>query len=190
MPTRSERRRRLRAGTDPQRPLLRRRDLLIACAIAAAVGIGILVVVLISGGSGGDNSSDQSVTETFFPPYSPNSPDGLAIVALARSSIEVLPRGEWPSLYDSFTAEYQQRCPKDQFAAAGEADAQEQGSNLSTIAPVRKPRASVDRRRYSKGGDRRRDPGTPAVQTTVGFSEDRWFVEDFSDRGDRWLQRL
>src|SRR5213593_794349 len=66
MPTRSERRRRLRAGTDPQRPLLRRRDLLIACAIAAAVGIGILVVVLISGGSGGDNSSDQSVTETCF----------------------------------------------------------------------------------------------------------------------------
>ncbi len=117
MPTRSERRRRLRAGTDPQRPLLRRRDLLIACAIAAAVGIGILVVVLISGGSGGETSSDETVTETFFPPYSPDSPDGLAVVDLARSSIEVLPRGEWPSLYDSFTPEYQQRCPRDQFVA-------------------------------------------------------------------------
>jgi len=144
MPTRSERRRRLRAGTDPQRPLLRRRDLLIACAIAAAVGIGILVVVLISGGSGGGDSSDQTVTETFFPPYSPNSPDGLAIVALARSSIEVLPRGEWPSLYDSFTAEYQQRCPKDQFAAAGEAGAQEQGSNLPLLRFVNLEQVSIE----------------------------------------------
>src|SRR2546425_11574728 len=108
MPTRSERRRRLRAGTDPQRPLLRRRDLLIACAIAAAVGIGILVVVLISGGSGGENSSDQTVTETFFPPYSPDSPDGLAVVGRARRSVGRLPRGEWPSLYDSFTPEHLQ----------------------------------------------------------------------------------
>jgi len=143
MPTRSERRRRLRAGTDPQRPLLRRRDLLIACAIAAAVGIGILVVVLISGG-GGDSSSDQTVTETFFPPYSPNNPDGLAIVELARSSIEVLPRGEWPSLYDSFTPEYQQRCPKDQFAAAGEAGAQEQGSNLPLLRFVNLEQVSIE----------------------------------------------
>src|SRR2546427_2964539 len=129
MPTRSERRRRLRAGTDPQRPLLRRRDLLIACAIAAAVGIGILVVVLISGGSGGETSSDETVTETFFPPYSPDSPDGLAAADLARSSIEVLPRGEWPSLYDSFTPEYQQRCPTDQFVAAGGAGRPQQRNN-------------------------------------------------------------
>src|SRR2546428_13854294 len=137
MPTRSERRRRLRAGTDPQRPLLRRRDLLIACAIAAAVGIGILVAVLISGGSGGGDSSDQTVTETFFPPYSPNSPDGLAIVALARSSIEVLPRGEWPSLYDSFTPEYQQRCPRDQYVAAGEEAAQEEVASQARVAFVK-----------------------------------------------------
>ncbi|TMG02196.1 MAG: hypothetical protein E6I09_10690 [Chloroflexi bacterium] len=103
-----------------------------------------MVVVLISGGSGGGDSSDQTVTETFFPPYSPNSPDGLAIVALARSSIEVLPHGEWPSLYDSFTAEYQQRCPKDQFAAAGEAGAQEQGSNLPLLRFVNLEQVSIE----------------------------------------------
>jgi len=117
---------------------------LIACAIAAAVGIGILAVVLISGGSGSDNSSDQTVSETFFPPYSPDSPDGLAIVGLARNSIEVLPRGEWPSLYDSFTPEYQQRCPKDQFVAAGEAGAQEQGSNLPLLHFVNLEQVSIE----------------------------------------------
>ena len=144
MPPRSERRRRLRAGAPPERPLLSRRDVLLGCGIAAVVGIGILVVVLISTFSGGDGASEQTAVETFFPPYSPNSPDGLAIVELARSSIEVLPRGEWPSLYDSFTPEYQQRCPKDQFAAAGEAGAQEQGSNLPLLRFVNLEQVSIE----------------------------------------------
>ncbi|SRR6266542_3170666 len=144
MTKRSERRRRLRAGRVPERSLLSRRDLLIACAIAATVGITILAVVLISRDSGGDNSSEQTVTETVFPPYSPDSPDGVAIVQLARSSIEVLPRGEWPSLYDSFTAEYQQRCPKDQFVAAGEAGAQEQGTNLPLLRFVNLEQVTIE----------------------------------------------
>jgi len=144
MPTRSERRRRLRAGAPPQRPLLSRRDVLIACAIAATVGIAILVVVLISRFGGGDTASEQTAVETFFPPYSPDSPDGAAIVQLARSSIEVLPRGEWPSLYDSFTPDYQQRCPRDQFIAAGEAGAQEQGSNLPLLHFVNLEQVSIE----------------------------------------------
>ena len=133
MQRRSERRRRLREGRQSDRPLVSRRDVLIAAGIVATVGIAILVVVVVSLAGGGGTSEDTVTEATFFPPYSPDNPDGEAIVTLARNSIEVLPRGEWPSLYDSFTPEYQQRCPKDQFDAAGEAGAREQGTNLPLL---------------------------------------------------------
>ena len=100
--------------------------------IAAVTIIGLFAYLAFFQGDS-TSSSEQTVTQTFFPPYSPDSPDGVAIVELARKSIEVLPAGEWPSLYESFTPEYQQRCPKDQFVAAGEAGAQEQGSNLPLL---------------------------------------------------------
>jgi hypothetical protein len=51
--------------------------------------------------------------------------------------VEALPKGEWPLLYDSFTPEFHQRCPRDQFVAAGEADAQAQGDALTRIRFVR-----------------------------------------------------
>jgi len=123
----------VKAASQGRRPSLLRTRELIAIGVVAAVTIVGIFVYLAFFNSGGDGSSQQTVTETFFPPYSPDNPDGVAIVNLARSSIEVLPRGEWPSLYDSFTAEYQQRCPKDQFIAAGEAGAQEQGTNLPLL---------------------------------------------------------
>ena len=56
----------------------------------------------------------------------------------------MLPRGEWPSLYDSFTPEYQQRCPRDQFVAAGEAGAQEQGTNLALLRFVNLEQVSIE----------------------------------------------
>jgi hypothetical protein len=143
MQRRSDRRRRLRSGREPERPLISRRDVLIAAGIAATVGIAILVVVVASLG-GGDNSEDVTTEQTVFPPFSPDTPDGAAIVELARSSIEVLPRGEWPSLYDSFTSEYQQRCPRDEFVAAGEAGAQEQGTNLSLLRFVNLEQVSIE----------------------------------------------
>jgi hypothetical protein len=143
MQRRSDRRRRLRSGREPERPLISRRDVLIAAGIAATVGIAILVVVVASLG-GGDNSEDVTTEQTVFPPFSPDTPDGAAIVELARSSIEVLPRGEWPSLYDSFTSEYQQRCPRDEFVAAGEAGAQEQGTNLPLLRFVNLEQVSIE----------------------------------------------
>ncbi len=135
--SRSRRRRLARevtkAAAQGRRPSLLRTRELIAIGVAAAVTIVGLFVYLAFFQSSGDSSEQTSVTETFFPPFSPDNPDGAAIVELARRSIEVLPRGEWPSLYDSFTPEYQQRCPNDQFVAAGEAGAQEQGSNLPLL---------------------------------------------------------
>jgi len=146
--SRSHRRRRQRetvkAASQGRRPSLLRKRELIAVGVLATVTIAGLLVYLVFFNTDGESSSEQTVTETFFPPYSPDNPDGVAIVNLARSSIEVLPRGEWPTLYDSYTPEFQQRCPKDQFIAAGEAGAQEQGTNLPLLRFLNLEQVSIE----------------------------------------------
>lgn len=139
MSKRSERRRRLRAGREPQAPLFRPRDLLIATAIGAGTLVAIAILVILSiGGDGGDDDVSVSPTTSpvIQPSFSPSNPDEVAIENLARESIEVLPRDEWPSLYDMFTSEYQQRCNREDFEAAGEAGAAEQGENLPLLGFV------------------------------------------------------
>ena len=56
-----------------------------------------------------------------------------AIPTLARRSIEVLPAGQWPSLYDSFTSEFRQRCPREQFDQAGVDAAAQLGDSLRLL---------------------------------------------------------
>jgi hypothetical protein len=90
----------------------------------------LLAILLLSGG--GEDSQQVAA-----------SPDEQAMQALARKSIEVLPRGEWPTLYDDFTVEYQQRCPRPDFEAAGVAGAAEQGEKLSLLRFVRLEELSV-----------------------------------------------
>jgi len=122
--------------------LLRRADVLAAGALGGTVLVIVLAVVLLSGG--GDDSSPPAASQpagaagspgatASGQPFAPADEDGRAIEALARRSIEVLPRGEWPSLYDSFTAEYQQRCPRDAFVQAGAAGAAALGSDLPLL---------------------------------------------------------
>ena len=128
MPGRPERRRRQRAavsagGAASTSALIRPRELLIA-AVTGGVLVAALAFFLILSGGGGT-------------PFSATTPDEQAIEALARESIEVLPRGEWPSLYDSFTPEFQQRCSRTEFEAAGEAGAREQGEKLPLLHFVR-----------------------------------------------------
>jgi len=125
MPGRPERRRRQRAavnagGAASTSTLIRPRELLIA-AIAGGGLLAMLAVFLIF--RGGDQT--------------PSKADEQAIEALSRESIDSLPRGEWPSLYDSFTPEFQQRCPRAEFEAAGEAGAREQGDKLPLLRFVR-----------------------------------------------------
>ncbi len=55
------------------------------------------------------------------------------IESLARRSVEALPAGEWPSLYDSFTSDFQQRCPRLEFNQAGVDSARELGDDLQFI---------------------------------------------------------
>lgn len=133
MPSRSERRRRERAGTRPKKPfepILRSRDVIIVATVGGGLIAALLVFLLFFGGGDGDGSP-------------PASADQQAIEALARDSIEALTRGEWPSLYDSFTPEFQQRCPRPDFEAAGAQGAAEQGEKLPLLRFVRLEDVSV-----------------------------------------------
>ena len=133
MPSRSERRRRERGGAPsgkPFEPILRSRDVIVVATIGGGLIAALLAFLLFSGG--GDGGGTQ-----------PASPDQQAIESLARDSIEVLPRGEWPSLYESFTPEFQQRCPRPDFEAAGAQGAAEQGEKLSLLRFVRLEDVSI-----------------------------------------------
>jgi hypothetical protein len=117
-----------------KQPLWRARDLYIAAAITGgivALALGAILLATRGGGGGG----------TIFVA---RTPDEKAIEELARRSIEVLPKGEWPSLYDSFTPEYQQRCTPQQFAEAGVTGALEVGANLPLLRFKRLENVSID----------------------------------------------
>jgi hypothetical protein len=112
--------------------------------------------------NGGATASPDGATaspgdETASPGGATASPDGEttdavqpatsheeAIQWLARRSIEVLPAGQWPSLYDSFTSEFQQRCPREEFAQAGEDAAIQMGDNLTLLRFKRTEGMSIE----------------------------------------------
>ncbi len=109
----------------------------LAAAAVALVGVVGVAVVIASVLASGEDTSDQGAISG--DEAAGTSDEGLApidqgaaasdeqgttdgrqaIESLARRSIEVLPAGQWPSLYDSFTSEFQQRCPREEFDQAG-----------------------------------------------------------------------
>ncbi|MBI2913715.1 MAG: hypothetical protein HYY03_07335 [Chloroflexi bacterium] len=120
--SRSSRRRRPQPASPepaPARSLLRRRELLLVVGLAAVVIAVVATVLLVS--SGDEKSATEQPTQ---------SADEAAIESLARRSIDVLPQGQWPSLYDSFTTEFQQRCPQADFAQVGADNAAQLGADL------------------------------------------------------------
>ena len=136
MPTRSERRRRERAGKRPAGPprgpiLLRPLELVIAAVLGGALLAAFVAFLLLRGGD--DGSSANTVPS----PLMATTPDEIAVESLGRQAVEALPRGEWPLLYDSFSPEFQARCPREEFVAAGEEDSQAQGDQLPLIRFVR-----------------------------------------------------
>ena len=54
-----------------------------------------------------------------------------------------MPRNQWPSLYDDFTAEFRSRCSREEFIQSGIEAAQEQGANLARLGFVRLEDVSV-----------------------------------------------
>ncbi len=145
MPTRSERRRRVRHGNERETvvtSILRRGDIVTALVLAAAAVIVVGGAVVIFGG--GDDGAAPQASSTPAALFSPTTPDEIAVADLSRQAILALPQGKWPELYDSFNAEFQARCPRDQFEQTGQTDAQAQGANLSRIGFKGLQEASVE----------------------------------------------
>jgi hypothetical protein len=122
--------------------------LAIGAALAAGLGFVAILVVLLSGG-GTDEAAPPQQPTAQQPAADEPSPaatattepvegaDAEAIEALARRSIEVLPAGAWPALYDSFTTDFRDRCPQDQFAQAGADAATDLGDDLQLLRYLR-----------------------------------------------------
>jgi hypothetical protein len=112
-----------------------RREVIGVGVLAGGVVAVIGALALFSGGGDSEDGGDDAVVSSTPAPavFSPVTADDLAIEALARRSIEVLPAGQWPSLYADFTPEFQSRCPQEQFDAGGEANAAELGTNLQLL---------------------------------------------------------
>lgn len=64
-------------------------------------------------------------------------PGDARIEQLARDSIDFLPAGRWPELYDEFVSSFQDRCTREEFEQAGEEGAAAVGSNLTLLGFVR-----------------------------------------------------
>ena len=133
MSTGRSRRRRRR---EEPRPIIGRTELITAIVVLAGVGLVLAVILLLSGG--GDDDDDDASEATPVPtvtstPFAPADEDGQAIVELGRRSVEALPQGEWPALYDAFTQEFRDRCALADFIAAGDADAVSLGESLQNI---------------------------------------------------------
>lgn len=132
--------------------IIRPREFLIGGAFVAVVAAFIALILVIHGFSSegsGSGLPTPSPTPSPIPTGSPTpatlpggsgSPGNAAeerLIQLARDSIELLPAGRWPELYDQFTSDFQARCTREEFAQAGEAGAEAVGSNLSLLGFVR-----------------------------------------------------
>jgi len=97
------------------------------------------IALLASGGTGDGGATTSPGDATTSPAgatidaVQPAVGDEEAIQSLARRSIEVLPAAQWPSLYDSFTSEFQQRCSREQFDQVGEDSAAQLGDDIKLL---------------------------------------------------------
>jgi hypothetical protein len=134
--------------------IIRPRELVIGGAFVAIVVAFIAVVLVIHGFSEQGNGSGlptpspspspqptgtaaASASQSGTGAFSPGSTAEERLVELARDSIEFLPAGRWPELYDDFVRSFQDRCTREAFAQAGEDGAAAVGSNLSLLRFVR-----------------------------------------------------
>ncbi len=150
MSRRPERRRRRRPPPAPEAPppedgtsLLRRTDVLIAVLFGGGVILAAVIAVVLSNRGGDDTPPAAPGATATAPPFSPVTEDEKAIQELSRLSIEVLPQGQWPSLYDSFTPEFQQRCPQEEFDRGGVQAAADLGSDLQLLRFKRLEQARI-----------------------------------------------
>jgi hypothetical protein len=84
------------------------------------VGVVVVNIVVIA----------AAVVVGYFLFFGGGTSDDEAIEELGRRSIETLPEGVYPSLYESFTGGFRQRCPRDEFEQAGEEAASQLADDL------------------------------------------------------------
>jgi hypothetical protein len=165
----SRRRRRTRSSATapdgkPRTLLLKGSEPAAAGLLAGFVLLFVGVALLVSGGTDDGSAATSPGDETASPGGATISPDDVttspggattgadqpatsdeeALQWLARRSIEVLPAGQWPSLYEFFTSEFQQRCPQEEFAQAGEDAAIQLGDNLTLLRFKRTEGMSIE----------------------------------------------
>lgn len=137
MKPRSERRRDEREGTKPSRSRWPINVWAMGLVGAGAVAIVVGAVLLLTGGDNDDNTDTTPTPLSATPALvEPETPDQIALEALARKTIESLPGGEWTTLYPEFTDEFQERCSFEEFTAVGTEAAIEQGPSLARIRYV------------------------------------------------------
>ncbi len=129
---------------EPASLLLRGDEVAAAMALVGFVLLFAAIAMLASGGTGdggaatGDADapvSEGGASDTGAPvdEVRPGASGEQEIQSLARRSIEALPAGQWPSLYDSFTSEFQGRCPRAEFDQVGLEAATQLGDDLKLL---------------------------------------------------------
>ena len=129
----------------PRGPLLRSEEVAAAMALAGFVLLFVAIALFASGGTGEGGAatvdpappvSEGEAADTDATPVEevqPGASGEQQIQSLARRSIEALPAGQWPSLYSSFTSEFQGRCPQAEFDQAGLEAAAQLGDDLKLL---------------------------------------------------------
>jgi hypothetical protein len=115
-----------------------------AAALIVLGAFAIIAGVLIFVGPTGEDipsppSTDTPAAGSPTPtrgafPVQPANPDEEAIHELARLSIDLLPQGDWPDLYDRFIASFPERCAREAFTQAGIDAANDLGDSISLLA--------------------------------------------------------
>ncbi len=129
---------------EPGSLLLRGDEVAAAMALAGFVLLFVAIALLASGGTGdggaatgdaGAPVSEGGASDTGAPvdEVQPGASGEQEIQSLARRSIEALPAEQWPSLYDSFTSEFQGRCPRAEFVQVGLEAAAQLGDDLQLL---------------------------------------------------------
>jgi hypothetical protein len=151
--------------SDPNERIINRRELLLGGG-AVVLAVAITAIVLTMNGFSSDaedsglptpspspsptaspegsgspaaspGTETTAATQGSGEPFSPAAAAEERLVELARDSVNLLPAGRWPELYDDFVVAFQERCTAEEFAQAGEDGAAALGSDLELINFVR-----------------------------------------------------
>lgn len=145
MSSRANRRRKRRSTPEDapapgRRTLLGRTERIAIGFLAFGIVIVAVVGLIVASTRGGDGTETVANTDTITagptgptPTSGGSAADEADVRALAQRSIEVLPAGQWPSLYDDWTLEFRGRCDRTVFDQAGVDSAEALGASLQLL---------------------------------------------------------